>query len=324
MRTDRFFTLASPAHLPADAAATVGKFPANTVGDEKPPPGRQLAHPGSSQIWRRVHAAVFAAVLAGVFIGAGPVAAAAPPRYRLVVTTSLLECALIDLLRAQAGVEITRLIPPGNCPGHFDISPQMLAQMQRADLLVRHDYQEEFGRKYARLGSRELRVGVITSPGSFLIPDNYASLLQQLQTLLAERFPELQPRLAANLQQAGQELQSLSTEMQAASAAWKDVPAIVAQPQLQFAKFLGFNAVGTLPRPSDMRARDLQTLLQTKPALIIGNLQSDAAAARQLGKRMDVPVAVLSNFPGGNGDHLSYRGMALDNLQALQQAWPID
>lgn len=241
--------------------------------------------------------------------------------YRVAVTTSLLECAVQDVFGADQRCELTRLIPPGNCPGHFDITPGAVSRLKDAELMLRHDYQQTVGRKFTQLGGEGLTVEVVETPGSFLIPRNYAELLRQVSAVLIDIFPETRPDVQKNQQKVLTRLTRLEEQLNQAAAVWKGAPVIVAAHQKQFVKHLGFRPVGELKRPSDMSARDLQGLLNTAPALIVGNLQSNADAARNLASRMDVPVAVLTNFPGTPEYGSDYFAMVRKNLQRLQQAW---
>jgi len=261
-----------------------------------------------------------ALLCAGVIIGSdsGETGGAA---VRIAASTSLLECAVYDLLGNEPGIEVTTLIPPGNCPGHFDVSPRTATRLKNADLLLHHDYQEALARKLKGLSGERLMVASFKTPGSFLIPANYLLLLQEVKSVLQTRYPELGERLERNLSVAKKRLRKLAEKLDQHPSAWSDTPVIVASHQKLFIEHIGFRPVGVLKRPSGMHPKDLQNLLKLEPELIVGNLQSNATAARRLGQRMEKPVAVLTNFPAGTGNKHNYEQMVLDNLKALKEAW---
>jgi zinc transport system substrate-binding protein len=238
----------------------------------------------------------------------------------LVVTTSLLEAAAVDYAEAlPKGVRIVRLIPPGSCPGHFDLSPRMVPLLQGAELVVRHDFQESLDAQLRKLGGDSLRIQAVSSKGSLLIPDNYATLSAELAGVLARTWPEQAEAIRARQAVLAKEIAALGQRIQRGKRPWQGAAAIASLQQRAFCTWLGLKVVESLPRPDDTSPRQLARLLGSKAVLVVGNLQSDAKAARSLAKRKGVPVAVFSNFPAEaeNG----YRDLLAANLKELAQAW---
>ncbi len=263
----------------------------------------------------------FAMALFSLFVSLHICANPVTQKRRIVVTTSLLECGVNDLTDDQNGWAVTRLIPPGNCPGHFDISPKAASRLKASGVLIRHDYQKSLTKKIENFGGEDLNIVTVKTPGSFLIPANYLKLLRQLRTGVADHFPGSRPMLKENFQRQRQHLQKLDKELQQRTASWKGTPVIAAKHQKQFVRYLGFEPVGILPRPSDTTAKSLKALMDKDPALIIGNRQSNADAARNLAARMDVPVAIVSNFPGVGDETLDYTTLLQQNLKSIRDAW---
>jgi len=238
----------------------------------------------------------------------------------LVVTTSMLEAAAGDYRPAlPEGLEIVRLIPPGSCPGHFDLSPRTVPILRRARLVIRHDFQESLDGKLRKLGGRSLRVHTVPTKGPLLVPANYAALSADLAEALATIWPERQKALQAQRDTIAAQLAAMGKKALIRGRPWRGTPVVASAMQQGFCSWLGLSVVQTLPRPDDTSPRQLARLLRSDAAIVVGNLQSDAKAARSLAQRKRVPVAVLSNFPAQAED--GYRKLLGANLDQLEAAW---
>ena len=65
--------------------------------------------------------------------------AAGRKRPAVTATTTMIG-SMLDLL-SGGELEIRVLIPPGSCPGHFDLKPADAVHLSQADLVIRHDFQ---------------------------------------------------------------------------------------------------------------------------------------------------------------------------------------
>jgi zinc transport system substrate-binding protein len=238
----------------------------------------------------------------------------------LVVTTSLLESAVRDYGPAlPPGVEIVSLIPPGSCPGHFDLPPRMVPLLRQASLVVRHDFQQGLDGQMRKLGGEDLPVTAIAAKGSLLIPANYASMSSELADALVGVWPEQAEAIRARQQAVAREIAAVGENIQGTARPWQGAKVIVSQQQQAFCVWLGLDVTATLARPDDTSPRQLAELLRSDAVLVVGNLQSDAQAARSLAERKKVPVAVFSNFPASVED--GYAGLLAANLKELESAW---
>lgn len=245
----------------------------------------------------------------------------AEPALRVVVTTSMIEAAVAAVSGGpQAGVEIVRLLPPGSCPGHFDLSGRDLTRLTGAQCVFRHDYQTALDGKLAtRLGDNVPTVALDT-PGSLLIPRHFLALAEQVQARLAAALPAASADLTTHLEQLRRELQAREDETRQTAAPWRDCPVIASAQQREFCAWLGLKVVGELPRAEDLSPRDLAALQRSAARAVVGNLQSDGLAASVLAKRLHVPLAVLSNFPGAQGYGEGYLELFRRNLEELGRA----
>jgi zinc transport system substrate-binding protein len=239
-----------------------------------------------------------------------------------VVTTTMLESAPDD---AFDGLRVQSLIPPGNCPGHFDLKPRMLAEIRDCDLFLYHHYQRGVEARIVGMGI-ETEMLVVTEEGSWLIPSNYWQVVEFLREELARADGPLAE--AEGLRRSARDpLAESARDAQfwkstADENGWRGVPVIASALQAEFCEWLGFEVVARLPRSEELTPAVLQEMLASGAQMIVANRQSDAQSADMLASRLRLPLAVLNNFPARKSDGRSaFRLLGEDNLSALEQAW---
>jgi zinc transport system substrate-binding protein len=237
----------------------------------------------------------------------------------IIVTTSLLADAAADLAPALEDARIVSLMPPGACPGHFDLAPQALPQLSSARLVLLHGFQQGL---IPRLKPhRREPVQIIRSSGSLLIPEQYVRFCEQIGQAMQNCWPEHAEAIGQELKQRIAAVRNNAQTIQTQADAWQGVPAIASMRQKQYAEWLGFRVVAQIRDPAALSPSDWAAYTQEHPALVIGNLQSDGDAARAIAERLGVPVAVLSNFPNAAGYGASYDDLQQANLERIAAAW---
>lgn len=245
--------------------------------------------------------------------------AAEPPS--VVVTTSILEGAVRELGDAAAGVDVVRLIPPGSCPGHFDLSPRAVPSIRSADAIVRHHYQGYLESQMGDLGVEDATVIVAETRGSLLVPINYAGLVRMVADILSELIPDQREELIVAANEVSLRLLELEEEIRDRPSPWRGAPVIASFQQAGFSRWLGLDLLAEISRPEDLTPRDLESLMHHRPAMVIGNLQEGLQSAATLAERMSVPLVVFSNFPDAEGYGNGYDQLLRENLKRLDEAW---
>ncbi len=72
-----------------------------------------------------------------------------PQTVEVAVTNTYLQAAVNDL--TAGGVEVFCLMPPGMCPGHFDMSPEQIRRLLNSKALFRFDFQAGIDDKLKRV-----------------------------------------------------------------------------------------------------------------------------------------------------------------------------
>ncbi len=232
---------------------------------------------------------------------------------------------IASLLRDIGGKEfrILTILPPASCPGHFDLKPNDLRLLRRAELIICHPYQQAMQKVLKQHIPAEDRWLILPEERSLTIPDQYIKTGRYLWQILRDRFPEKASFLNFHWLQREEEIRRLKMEMQEKFDARgaSSFPLIVSLRQKEFVEFWGFPVMGSFDDPEGSSMQKLGELIQkgrrAKIRAIIGNLQSGDRQALLLSEKIGVPLVMLSNFPGGEPGTASYLELLRANCSKL-------
>jgi zinc transport system substrate-binding protein len=241
----------------------------------------------------------------------------------VVVTTSMLQHAVRELLPEKSGVRIVRIIPPGSCPGHFDCPPAVVPDLQKARLVICHDFQESLHQKIAGLKRKETTLLFAKTPGSLLIPRNYLALVRATAEHLVRVFPEQRGIILSGVGDVERRTAGLAEKLlsEATTRPWKGARVIASKHQQQFCTWLGLRVTRALRRPEDLSPRDWEALQAAEAEVVIANLQEGLLAARRIADERKLPLAVFSNFTCVEGYGVTYEDLLRGNMKFLDEAW---
>ena len=239
----------------------------------------------------------------------------------IVVTTSMLESAAVEVIPASQEIDVVRLLPPLSCPGHFDLSPRFVPVLRAAVIVLRHDYQDILEEKIAHIGAGDISTLKISTAGSPLIPSNYYMLVKQIGYELSEKYPSHSQEITYAEKQVKQKTDTLTEKIKMQAKDWNGIPVIAAVHVKEFCEWLGFEIAGVIERPEDTTLHDFELLMSVKADMVVANLQEGMNGAISLGDKLGLPVAILSNFPGADDYGENYYQLAEENLKRLHEAW---
>ena len=263
---------------------------------------------------RWLPAAVVVAVL--VCAGGNAVEAAGEDR-TVVVTTSLLECAVSDV--AGDSVRVRRLIPPRACPGHFDASPADLEAIAQATAFIRHDYQEYLDRRMTQAGKKARQYIAVRTAGAQTIPANYVALCRDLCDALTACFPaeaDTFRRRSAGIERTVKEAAEEARGILAGSAGGV---VVAAQQQREFCEWAGLRVASVFGDADMSSLRGVEAAVasvrRAGAKAVVCNLQRGVREGEALAAKAGVPAVILTNFPVATEG--GYRAMLLDNARAI-------
>ncbi len=222
------------------------------------------------------------------------------------------------------------LIPPGACPGTYDIKPGDIEALTKSKALLIHDYQQNMKNVTGAIEaarSPNLVIKVISVTGNWMVP----SVQAEGVTKIAEVLAELDRENAALYRQRADERkkavlakgEEVKKRLQAANVG--QVKVICAEKQAGFVKWAGFDVVATYGRPEELSVSQVAELVakarQAGVVLVIDNLQSGATATSEaMAKDIGAVQVTISNFPGGLKGTESWEKALDRNVELLFEA----
>ncbi len=229
------------------------------------------------------------------------------PSADIVAGSSLIAGVAQDI--AGGKLEIHNLIPPGMCPGHYDVKPSDVETLANSKAFIIHNWQQDKANITGLIEAAdnpELIVKVIDVPDAPMVPEVQSETIDKIAQALSEidlANSEYYQRRAEERTQAilakGQEVKNRLQEGKVSQA-----KVICSDYQAVFISWAGFDVVATYGRPEDLSVAEVGKLInqakQAGVALVIDNLQSGATATSEaIAKDIGAIQVIISNFPGG-------------------------
>ena len=227
------------------------------------------------------------------------------PTVKVVTTTSLIS-QIVERVGGNT-IEVANIIPPAQCPGHFDVKPGDVAMLAEGDLFFKHGWQGEMFSDdlIASADNPDLEVVTLNIQGNWMTPavqqeavDIITDALQQLNTDYSKVYAGMATKYEDAIAAKDVEVRAVLDDYDLAA-----VNVMCSEQQAGFVNWVGLNVVATYGRPEDITIQMYMDLVDTGRAndvsLIIDNLQSGADAGKELAEELGVTRIILSNFPGG-------------------------
>ena len=250
-------------------------------------------------------------VLIVVVVGALAMALAlmqhTPPSVDVMAGSSLIANAIQDV--AGDKLETRTLVPPGVCPGHYDVKPSDIEALANSTALFIHDYQQYFQNVNGAVEAAknpDLIITVLNVTGNWMMPQVQAEAVDKIAQALADIDPEnalyYQQRAAERTQAILAKGEEVANKLEEAGVG--GVKVICAEMQQGFVKWAGFDIVATYGRPEELSPADVAQLVtdakEEGVSLVIDNLQSGATATSEsMAQDIGAIQVTISNFPGG-------------------------
>ena len=249
-----------------------------------------------------------------------------PAGTEIAVTSSYLHAAVRDV--AGNDVSVFCIVPPGMCPGHFDLKPSEAQRLVRSRLVVAFDFQRGIG-QFLPTDGRGPTLQTVDAPPGLCIPATYLTVVNQTAAILSAAFPDRAATFAQRAADVAKRMATLEAECTAMMEAHRlNGASVLASPhQAAFAEWLGLEVAATFAGRDVETAANLNTAIQNaeKKSLrcIIANQQEGTQLANVLAERLGAPAAVFSNFPNTLSDDAAapaFDALVRDNLRRLVEA----
>ena len=256
---------------------------------------------------RRILIGFLAALFLGILLTFLSCAQNTEPSVDIVAGSSFITNIIQDV--ADDKMVTRTLIPPGVCPGHYDVKPSDIEALADCKALFIHNYQQNYENVTGAVEAAQnpdLIIKVIDITGNWMVPAVQAEAVDKIAQALSEIDPENAAYYEENAAERTQAILAKGEEVQGEllGAGLEGVKVICAEMQAGFVGWAGFNITATYGRPEDLSVADVEQLvtdaIEAGVALVIDNLQSGATAASEtMAQDIGAIQVTISNFPGG-------------------------
>lgn len=247
-----------------------------------------------------------------------------------VVTSTSLIAQIVEQVGGDR-VDVVNIIPPAQCPGHFDVKPGDIQKLATADLFLLHGWQgEKFSQELiASADNPDLVVVSLdiqtTESDNWMVP----SVQREATDKITAALCQVDSQNSALYQQLAVDY---SNAISAKEAELKDeldqvdlsANVMCAEMQAGFVSWTGLNVVAAYGRPDSLTPQVVRELVDTGSnsgvTLIIDNLQSGQDAGAGIAEELGVTRIILSNFPGGFPDTETWEKAIDKNIQLILEA----
>ncbi len=242
---------------------------------------------------------VLAAAVVSLWVSWGQ-AAAAP---RTIVTSDTILAGIIEALLPPDRYRVEAILPPNQCPGHYDIKLSDVQKTQKAALLV--SFRGMPFMKKASSGGAQLLVDA--GGRNWMRPDVYVDGLNLLAEELAARFPRDRDAIAARRQEAMDRINAAAAALleKIRQAGLQGRAVLASRMQKEPLEWMGFSVAGAYGRPEAISAREIVRLTMAgrryRAVAVVDNLQSGPDAGKGIAEALGVVHLVLTNFPSAEG-----------------------
>ncbi len=245
-----------------------------------------------------------------------------------VVTTTSLISSIVQRVGGDK-VEVADIIPPAQCPGHFDVKPSDMRVLSDARLFLMHGWQgEQFTQQLIQSANNpDLKSVPLNIAGNWMTPTVQAQAIGNITSILAEIDPQNASYYQNN---ANSELAAITAkanelETRLAAGNLSQINVLCDAQITDLVQWAGFNVVASYPSPDAITPKLLQGLIdqgkQAGVALIIGNLQSGSQdAGATMASATGAVQVTLSNFPGGFDNTETWEKAIDEDVNLMLQA----
>ncbi len=242
----------------------------------------------------------------------------------IVSTTSHL-----SLLAKEIGgksVNVTTMIPPGICPGHYELKPNDIKRLHNGGILLHHGWEgfvEDVSKTVSKSDAKLFKIDV---HGNWLVPETQIKAAEKICAILKELDLENSNFYEKNLDSYIKRMHLLDKRVKQYISENKlaGIKIVCAGMQKNFIDHLGLEVIDTFGRDEDTGPVTISSLISkiisNDVKIIVSNLQSGTSIGKMLSKNTGVPHAILSNFPGGLKNTKTIEDTVMKNLSLLKDA----
>lgn len=236
--------------------------------------------------------------------GEGPLKGRGASIPRGIVASDTILSGMIASLLPGGRYAVDVILPPGQCPGHYDVKLSDMGKVKKAALIVSFKGMSFLERAELDAGTLLLVDG---GGRNWMAPDSYIRGVGLLADELSKRFPEDGREIAALKERAVSEVKAKAEELsgRVLRAKVRGMPVLASSMQKEPLEWMGMRVVGEYGRPETMSAREVVRLSkagrEAGVLLVVDNLQSGPDAGKAIAETLAAAHVTLTNFPSEKG-----------------------
>jgi len=252
--------------------------------------------------------------------------AESPDKVKVITSTSI----IAHIVERVGGdmVSVANIIPPAQCPGHFDVKPGDIQKLADAQLFIMHNWQgEKFSDDLITSANNEnLTTVKIELAGNWMTP----SVQREAADIIAAALAQGNPQGSTAYKNAAAEYKAQVTAKESEIKARLDqinfgsISVLCDEQQAGFIKWAGFNIASTYGRPDTFTPQVVKDLVDKgrtdNVTLIIDNMQTGGEPGKSLAEELNVKHIVLSNFPNGYENTGTWERAVDKNIELIMES----
>jgi len=242
----------------------------------------------------------------------------------IITTTSHISTIAQEI--GQSKIKVSTLIPPGICPGHYEIRPGDIKKLHTNGILLYHGWEGFIDDIKSTVSNANAKLFCIDIPGNWLIPDTQIKAAEKISNILSMLDPSNKGVYLKNLASYTRRMLDLDRKIKnfIQCSKLQGIPVISSEILKDFLNYIGFNVIDTFGKDEELTPNNLKHLIDQAKLfnvkIIISNLQSGTNIGETISRITKKPHVVLSNFPGGFQNTETIEKTIMLNLILLKNA----
>jgi zinc transport system substrate-binding protein len=225
-------------------------------------------------------------------------------------------------------VSVVNIIPPAQCPGHFDIKPGDIKKLANASIFFFHGWQgEKFSDDIIKSANNpNLIVEKLDIDGNWMVPSVQVTAAEKIGGIMGDVDTVNKATYDQNIAAYQNYVENKETELKGKLSKLdvSNINVLCADQQEGFINWMGLNVVSIFGRPETLTPQIIQELVDkgkdSNVVLVIDNLQSGPDAGKAIAQELGCARVILSNFPGGFEGINTWDGTIDKNIELILTA----
>ncbi len=243
----------------------------------------------------------------------------------IVATTSVISSVVKDITGDK--IRVQTLVPPGSCPGHFDLKISHLKIIEKSGILFAHGYEEYLGEIRQSIKNPRFSPSIIKIEGNWLVPASQKEAYERITKILSERYPEHSSCFESNRKLAEDAIDITDRIVKKLIQEKKlsGMKVVCNNHIKEMLEYAGFNVAATYGRKEELTPSLIRNLIYTckkeRVQLVIDNIQAGPDTGKVFTEELRIPHVAISNFPGALQGTPTLRQTLYENITRIVRVY---